>query len=99
MGGRAVGMTRIVVMAALLAGAPAALAVGAPTVDHGAAAANPAHTAEPDWMRALRIRSEALNRRYGLGGDEWLRALRLRSEELNRSAHGCALSGLRATCG
>ena len=88
MGGRALGMTRVVVMAALLAGAPAALAVGAPTVDQSAAAASPAHAAEPDWMRALRIRSEALNRRYGLGGDEWLRALRLRSEELNRSAHG-----------
>ena len=87
MGGRALGITRVGVMAALLAGAPAALAVGAPTVDQGAAA-NPAHAAEPDWMRALRIRSEALNRRYGLGGDEWLRALRIRSEELNRTAHG-----------
>jgi hypothetical protein len=88
MGGRALGITRVVVMAALLAGAPAALAVGAPTVDQGAAAAKPAHAAEPDWMRALRIRSEALNRRYGLGGDEWLRALRIRSEGLNRTAHG-----------
>lgn len=88
MGGRALGITRVVVMAALLAGAPAALAVGAPPVDQGAAAANPAHAAEPDWMRALRIRSEALNRRYGLDGDGWLRALRIRSEELNRTAHG-----------
>jgi hypothetical protein len=48
-------------------------------------------------MRALRLRSEALNRQYGLGvwefrtspaplADEpaWLRALRIRSEALNQ---------------
>ena len=54
-------------------------------------------TTEPAWVRALRLRSEALNRQYGLGswelgispapqGDEpaWLRALRIRSEALNQ---------------
>lgn len=49
--------------------------------------AAPTQAAEPDWMRAPRIRSEALNRTYGLEGDEWRRALRIRSEELNRT-HG-----------
>jgi hypothetical protein len=50
------------------------------------AGAAPAQTAEPDWMRALRIRSEALNRIYGLetAKPAWQRALRIRSEELNR---------------
>jgi hypothetical protein len=33
-------------------------------------AADAAQAAEPAWMRALRIRSEALNRMYGLGGSE-----------------------------
>lgn len=54
-------------------------------------------TSEPAWIRALRLRSEALNEQYGLGafeyrttpaphGDEpaWLRAMRIRSEALNR---------------
>lgn len=45
--------------------------------------------AEPDWTRALRIRSEALNRIYGLGGERSdqvasTRGLQIRSEALNR---------------
>lgn len=50
------------------------------------AGAAPAQTAEPDWMRALRIRSEALNRIYDLdtANSAWRRALRIRSVELNR---------------
>lgn len=41
---------------------------------------------EPAWKRALWIRSEALNRTYGLGDFEpaWRRALRVRGEALNR---------------
>jgi hypothetical protein len=52
------------------------------------AGAAPTQAAEPDWMRALRIRSEALNRIYGLEAakPDWMRALRIRSEELNRKA-------------
>lgn len=51
------------------------------------AGAAPAQAAEPDWMRALRIRSEALNRIHGLDSARpaWRRALRIRSEELNRT--------------
>jgi hypothetical protein len=49
---------------------------------------------EPVWARALRLRSEALDRQYALGTHAgatvgsveptWLRALRLRSEALDR---------------
>ena len=49
---------------------------------------------EPVWVRALRLRSEALDRQYALGTYAggtvrsvepiWLRALRLRSEALDR---------------
>lgn len=92
MGGRALRIAGVVVTAALPAGAAGAVAVGAPTVDQ-AAAVDAAQAPEPDWMRALRIRSEALNRRYDLGGDEWLRALRIRSEELNRTAHDSSALG------
>lgn len=49
----------------------------------------PAHgkgqPAEPQWMQALEVRSQELNREHGLGQyDPALRALRLRSEALNR---------------
>jgi len=52
---------------------------------------------EPQWLKALNIRSEALNRQHGLGESarataqverpDWLRALMIRSEALNRQ-HG-----------
>ena len=51
---------------------------------------------EPPWERALNIRSEALNEKYGLGEvrrtagtgqPSWLRALMIRSEALNEM-HG-----------
>ena len=52
---------------------------------------------EPQWRKALNIRSEALNRQHGLGETArttaqverpaWLRALMTRSEALN-SQHG-----------
>lgn len=44
------------------------------------------HATTPTWKRALWIRSEGLNRAYGLGDFEpaWQRALRVRGEALNR---------------
>lgn len=44
------------------------------------------HEPAPTWKRALWIRSEGLNRAYGLGdfAPSWQRALRVRSEGLNR---------------
>jgi hypothetical protein len=58
-------------------------------------AAAPDRATEPSWMRALRIRSDALNERYGLGEynheaastaePSWRRALRIRGEALNRT--------------
>ena len=63
----------------------AALAVAAMfTGSVQAAAQDQAST--PTWKRALWIRSEGLNRAYGLGDFEpsWNRALRVRSEALNR---------------
>ena len=49
---------------------------------------------EQPWQTALRVRSEALNERYGLGEHArtpasastpgWLRALQVRSDALNR---------------
>ena len=54
-----------------------------------------ASTPPPAWVEAMTIRSEGLNRRYGLGTSAlstassvepaWLRALELRSDALNRA--------------
>jgi hypothetical protein len=42
----------------------------------------------PTWLTALQLRSEALDRQYGLGKENatptWLKALQLRSEALDR---------------
>jgi hypothetical protein len=58
-------------------------------------AAAPDRATEPSWMRALWIRSDALNQRYSLGEynheaaptaePSWRRALRIRGEALNRT--------------
>lgn len=60
--------------------AMAALSVG------GADLAGASGAAEPDWKRALRIRSEAMNKQYGLGdfAPTWRHALKVRGEALNR---------------
>ena len=56
--------------AALVLAVPAAFGKGQPV--------------EPQWMQALELRSEALNRQHGLGEyNPALRALKLRSEALN----------------
>jgi hypothetical protein len=68
MNGRAPRIAAVVVTAALLGGAAPAVAVGARTVAQRTNPADPVQAAEPAWMRALRIRSEGLNRIYGLGG-------------------------------
>jgi hypothetical protein len=76
--GRAPRLAVTVATAALLAGAAGTVAASAPNGDQRADAAQ---VAEPAWMRALRIRSEALNRIYGLTP---IHALELRGEALNR---------------
>jgi hypothetical protein len=58
-------------------------------------AAAPDRVTEPTWKRALWIRSDALNQRYGLGEysqkaaptaePSWRRALRIRGEAMNRT--------------
>ena len=66
---------------------------GAAPLDHHSARARAAGTAIPTWQLGLERRSEALNRRYGLGQfalsasiaePSWQRALFLRSDALNR---------------
>ncbi|MGH3110433.1 MAG: hypothetical protein ACRDQT_05890 [Gaiellaceae bacterium] len=66
-------ITPIAVLGAALALAvPAAFGKGQPV--------------EPQWMQALELRSEALNRQHGLGEyDQAIRALEARSQELNRT--------------
>ena len=78
MRGRAPRVAATVATAAVFAGAAGAVAVSAPRVDQRTDAAQ---VAEPAWMRALRIRSEALNRVYGLAP---MHALEIRGEALNR---------------
>ncbi len=78
-------------------GATLALALAAVCILAGPArAVTPRATDDDQWLRALTIRSEALNRLYGLG--EWatasahpniaespfMSAIRIRSEALNR---------------
>jgi hypothetical protein len=81
MSGRAPRLAATVATATLLVGAAGTVAVSAPSGDQRT---NAAQVAEPAWMRALRIRSEALNRTYGLTP---IHALELRGEALNR-LHG-----------
>jgi hypothetical protein len=82
-----------------IATAAAAIAIAAPggtaTLDHHSAGTHAASAAIPAWQVGLELRSEALNRRYGLGqftlsassADTklaWQRALFLHSDALNR---------------
>jgi hypothetical protein len=78
MSGRAPRVAATIAAAGLLAGAAGTVAVSAPSVDQRTDAAQ---VAEPAWMRALRIRGEALNRIYGLAP---MHALEIRGEALNR---------------
>lgn len=66
MSGRAPRIAAILLAAALLGGAAPPVTVSARIDAHLIAAADAAQAAEPAWMRALRIRSEALNRIHGL---------------------------------
>ena len=66
MSGRAPRIAAIVVTAALLGGAAPPVTVSARIDPQRIDAADAAQAAEPAWMRALRIRSEALNRMHGL---------------------------------
>jgi hypothetical protein len=82
MSGRAGQILAGVVTAAVLAGTSQAAA--------------PDRVTEPTWKRALSIRSDALNQRYGLGEysqeaaataePSWRRALRIRGEAINIAA-------------
>jgi hypothetical protein len=86
MGERGQRIAAVVATAALLVGPAPAVALHAPAADQRTNAG----AVEPDWMRALRIRSEALNRMHGLAGGQhgWerdsMRALQIRGEALNR---------------
>ena len=81
MSGRAGQIVAGVITAAVLAGTSQAAA--------------PDRVSAPPWMRALWIRSDALNQRYDLGEyrqeavrtaePSWRRALRIRAEALNRT--------------
>jgi hypothetical protein len=75
MSGRAPRIAATLATAALLAGATGTVAA---SVDQGT---DPTQVTEPDWMRALRIRSEALNRIYRLAP---MHALEIRGEAMNR---------------
>ena len=75
MSGRAPRIAATLATAALLAGASGTVAA---SVDQRADATQ---VTEPDWMRALRIRSEALNRIYRLAP---MHALEIRGEAMNR---------------
>lgn len=60
-------------------------ALGAALVLSVPAAFGKAQPPAPQWMQALEVRSEALNRQHGLGEyDPAIRALEVRSQELNR---------------
>jgi hypothetical protein len=87
MNGRAPRIAAVVVTAALLGGAAPAVAVGARTVAQRTNAADPGRAAEPAWMRALRIRSEGLNRIYGLDGGKQRRETRATAPGATRSDH------------
>ena len=90
MSGRAGQILAGVVTAAVLAGTSQAAA--------------PDRVTEPTWKRALWIRSDALNQRYGLGEysrgaaptaePSWRRALRIRGEAMNRThpTWGCSIA-------
>jgi hypothetical protein len=70
MNGRAPRIAAIVLTAALLGGAAPPVTVSARIDPQRIDAADAAQAAEPAWMRALRIRSEALNRIHGLESGE-----------------------------
>jgi hypothetical protein len=68
---------------------------GAQSLDRGHDAARPARATTPAWQVGLELRSEGLNRRYGLGQyalapssavavPVWQNALLVRSDALNR---------------
>jgi hypothetical protein len=77
------------------AGQIVATVVAAAALAASSQAAAPDRATEPSWMRALWIRSDALNQRYGLGEykheaaptaePSWRRALRIRGEAMNRT--------------
>lgn len=87
MNGRASRIAAVVATAALLGGAAPAVAVGARTVAQRTNAADPGQAAEPAWMRALRIRSEGLNRIYGLVGGKHRPETRATAPGATRSDH------------
>jgi hypothetical protein len=65
----------------IIAALGAALVVAVPAFGKG-------QPVQPQWMQALELRGEALNRQYGLGDGQsaqpqWIRALELRGEALN----------------
>ena len=76
---RAPRIAAILLAAAFLGGAAPPVTVSAGMDAQRIDAGDAAHAAEPAWKRALRIRSEALNRLHGLES-----ALLIRSEALNR---------------
>jgi hypothetical protein len=78
MSGRASRVAATLATAALLAGAAGTVGASASSVDHRTGATQ---VPERAWMRALRIRSEALNRIYVLAP---MHALEIRGEALNR---------------
>jgi hypothetical protein len=78
MSGRASRVAATLATAALLAGAAGTVGASASSVDHRTGATQ---APERAWMRALRIRSEALNRIYVLAP---MHALEIRGEALNR---------------
>lgn len=87
-------------LAAMLAGPAGARPIDVDGTDHGTSQLVPVRpddaggiqgvgavtSPEPAWMRALRLRSEALDRQYGPTGvtPTWQKALQLRSEALDR---------------
>ncbi len=78
MSARAPRVAATLATAALLAGAGGTVGASASSVDQRTRAT---HVPERTWMRALRIRSEALNRIYVLAP---MHALEIRGEALNR---------------
>jgi hypothetical protein len=65
-----------------------AIVVAAAMVVAATPASGTGHQVEPQWLQALEVRSQELNRQYGLGEySPAIRALKLRSEALNRQ-HG-----------
>ena len=80
--------------AALAAGVAATAGQSESHDGFGPDSPNAAGTTAPDWFQALMVRSDALNRKYGLGdyaptpqsvtAPDWFEALMVRSDALNR---------------